>query len=140
MHGVSLGEICGQCCQEAYTKLQNTIEVDNEQACGDAAPGSCANGAPAAERVAGFALLADTKESFRRDIEMHCGKQIADRQLFLTKDGAPADITCALMSTEFYKNFTYHRVASSAFTTRRTLVFAWRLSRSWEAQRSGSPC
>ena len=137
--GVNLGDACGQCCQEACKKLENIIEVDSEQACGDAAPGSCANGAPAADTVTGFALLADTKDCLRKDVEVHCGKQIADRQLFLTKDDTPTDITCSLMSTELYTNLPKHRIASSAFTTRGTLVFAWRLSRSWEAQCSGSP-
>ena len=37
---------------------------------------------------------------------MHCGKGVADRQVFLTKDGSQTDLIQSIISTEFYKNFS----------------------------------
>ena len=44
----------------------------------------------AAETAAGLAAGADAKDHFRKGMEVHCGKEIADMQLVLTKDGPQA--------------------------------------------------
>ena len=37
---------------------------------------------------------------------MHSGKGVADRQVFLTKDGSQTDLIQSIISTEFYKNIS----------------------------------
>ena len=37
---------------------------------------------------------------------MHCGKGVADRQVFLTKDGSQTDFTQSIISTELHMSFS----------------------------------
>ncbi len=45
--------------------------------------------------------------------EQHCGKQAADRQVILTRDGAPGDIARLLESADLYKSAS---LSQSRFT------------------------